>query len=61
MDVTKIDHLEIDTEDDNTSNVLYFTCGKRKHNVSVTDEELEEIYKKLRELNRYDILIKCLE
>lgn len=60
MDVTKIDRLEIDTEDDDTSNVLYFICGEKEHNMSVTDNELEEIYKRLKELNRYDILIKCL-
>jgi hypothetical protein len=59
MDVAKIDSLEIKTEDDDTAYILYFMCGKREHSMSVTEDELEEIYKKLRELNRYDILIKC--
>lgn len=60
MDITKIDRLETEIEDDDTTIILHFTCGKREHNMSVTNNELEEIYKKLRELNRYDILIKCL-
>ena len=59
MDVAKIDRLESKTEDDDITNVLYFMCGISEHNISVTDDELEEIYKKLRELGRYDILIKC--
>jgi hypothetical protein len=59
MDVTKIDHLETNREDDDNTNILYFVCGERERNMSVTDDELEEVYKKLRELNRYDILIKC--
>jgi hypothetical protein len=59
MDVAKIDRLETKTEDDDTTNILYFMCGKSEHNMAVTEDELEEIYKKLRELNRYDILIKC--
>ena len=60
MDITKIDRLETETDDDNITNILYFIRGKREHSMSVTDDELEEIYKKLRELGRYDILIKCL-
>lgn len=75
MDVTKINRietktidlletetiyrLETKTEDNDTINILYFMCGEREYNMMVTDDELEEIYKKLRELNRYDILIKC--